>query len=376
MNDKLRILIVNRALGTLFGGGESFDLNAARYLTKRGHRVTVITAKPLLRKPLEYPDINVVYLPSPNLRRYAYLSERINKLSAAIYHLDNWLFERKVFRWLSEGEKYKQFDIVQCCSLLNLPRWIASRWKLPVVMWLPGPPSGLARKVIKKLIHKPNFGLFTHGAPVEVSEKQMDLILDKDFFVVEPGIDLMIADSAKSDRETLKRSLKIPDNALIGITVCWLVPVKNVSFLIHGITEAIKKGANYHWLIVGNGPERQKLEKLTEELGIASNVHFLGYQTNQKVHKLLAISDVYALTSTYENFSISTLEAMAHRLPVIATEVGYLQVMIRESDAGILVPSNGIAALADALVKLAFDAELRQTLEKKGEHMPKTLVGL
>ena len=362
----MRILIVNRAMGTLFGGGESFDLNAARYLTKCGHRVTVITAKPLLRRPLEYPDINVVYVPSSNLRRYAYLSERINKkLSAVIYHLDNWLFEQQVFHWLSTREQYKRFDVIQCCSLFRLPRWVLSRWRLPVVSWLPGPPSGLARKAIMKLISHPNFALFTHGAPVKVL-KRTGLEPEKDFFVVEPGIELAVVDRAKANREELKRSLKIADDALIGITVARLVPVKNVGFLIRGIALALNKGVNYHWLIIGDGPEKEKLEQLAEKLGVFSNIHFLGYRPNAEVHQLLAASNIYALTSTYESFSISTLEAMAHKLPVIATEVGYLQIMVKDSGAGILVPPNDENALANALVKLASENVMRHELGDRG----------
>ena len=236
---------------------------------------------------------------------------------------------------------------------------------MPVVSWLPGPPSGLTRKTIMKLISHPNFGLFAHGAPVEAL-KRMGLEPGKDFFVVEPGIELAVVDSAKANREELKRSLKIADDVLIGITVARLVPVKNIGFLIRGLVLALNKGVNCHWLIIGDGPEKEKLKQLAQKLGVSSNIHFLGYRPNAEVHQLLAASNVYALTSTYESFSISTLEAMAHKLPVIATEVGYLQVMVKDSGAGILVPSNDENALANALVELASKDELRQELGDKG----------
>jgi len=233
------------------------------------------------------------------------------------------------------------------------------------VSWLPGPPSGLARKAIMKLVSHPNFALFTHGAPVKVL-KRMGLEPEKDFFVVEPGIELAVVDSAKANRDEIKRSLKIADDALIGITVARLVPVKNVGFLIRGLALALNKGVNYHWLVIGDGPEKGKLKQLGQKLGVSSNIHFLGYRPNAEVHQLLAASDVYALTSTYENFSISTLEAMAHKLPVIATEVGYLQAMVKDSGAGILVPSSDENALANALVKLASEDALRRELGNKG----------
>ena len=119
----MNILIVNRALGTLFGGGEHFDLNAAWHLTKRGHKATAITAKPLIGKPLKYDEVEVTYVTSPNLRRYSYVTECVhNKVSAVLRHVDNWLFERQVLRWLSVGSRYRKFDVVQCCSLFNLPQ--------------------------------------------------------------------------------------------------------------------------------------------------------------------------------------------------------------------------------------------------------------
>ena len=144
--------------------------------------------------------------------------------------------------------------------------------------------------------------------------------------------------------------------------------MKNVSFLIRGLALALNKGVNYHWLIIGDGPEKEKLKQLAQKLGVSSNIHFLDYRPNAQVHQLLTASDVYALTSTYESFSISTLEAMAHKLPVIATEVGYLQIMVKDSGAGILVPPNDENALANALVKLASEDAMRHKMGDRGRN--------
>lgn len=119
----MKLLLVNRALGTLFGGGESFDLNAARHLQRRGHDVVLLTARPLVGQANnQFQDIPVVYVPSPELRRYAYATQTLNsKLSASFYHFDNYLFERAAWRWLASSPG-QELLIVQCSSLFSLPK--------------------------------------------------------------------------------------------------------------------------------------------------------------------------------------------------------------------------------------------------------------
>jgi len=357
----MKILIVNRALGILFGGGESFDRNAARYLTKRGHQVTVVTGKPLFGPPKNrFNDLSIHYLPSADLRRVAYLTQNINnKLSAAFYHLDNLWFERNVLSWLSQDSRYRQFDVVQVCSLFWLAEKLLERWDLPVISWLPGIPSGLTRRRIRTLIINPHFGLFTHGDPMRFVQEKMRI---KNFEVIEPGLELEQIDAIRGDRAELRQQLGLPKDSLLGITVCRLVPVKNVPFLLEGLALAMEKNHKLHHLLVGDGPLMGRLKSQATELGITSRVHFLGYCPNAEVHKLLAVSDFFVLTSIYENFSISTLEAMAHRLPVIATEVGYLQVLVKESGGGLLVPPEDAPALAEAIIRMAEDQYLRNKL--------------
>ena len=309
----MNILIVNRALGTLFGGGESFDYNAARHLMKRGHRVTMITGRPLLGAPRNtVSDVKVVHVPAPSLRRFAYMTEGVNsKLSAAFRHLDNALFEWAVWRWYSAQEA-GAFDIVQCCALFSLPRRLLGAARQPVVSWLPGPPSGRVRRLLPGLIADRNFGLFTRGSP-EWTLTKMGFERSRDYEIIEPGIDLATIDSTPVERDALRGTLGISADELCGVTTARLVPVKNLGLLLEGIAQAKRRGAIWQWLIIGDGPLESRLRQRARALGVLDQIHFLGHRPHAEVYRWLAAADLFALTSSYENFSNAALEAMASR---------------------------------------------------------------
>lgn len=368
----MKILIVNRALGTLFGGGESFDINAARYLSERGHQVTVLTGKPLWGQPAnQFPDVNVTYLRTPALRRYAYATQNwSSKLSAAFYHLDNLLFEMSAYRWINRQTADKP-DVVQCCSLFNLPAWLVQKGSHAAVAWLPGPPSGLIRKRLLTLIRDPHFGLYTHGSP-EWSLKKMGLHLQRDFQTIGPGVELQRIRQTPSARCALRERLQIPQDALVGITTARLIPIKNHTLLFRAIERAKQRGTEWHWLIVGNGPLQTALEQEVSKIGIANQVHFLGYQTQEDVHRCLTAADLFGLSSHYENFSIATLEAMGHSLACFGTDVGYLRHLIQDSGAGIVTPANDATSMADMLVAMA-NPERRREYGKCGRDFVRAL---
>jgi glycosyltransferase involved in cell wall biosynthesis len=81
---------------------------------------------------------------------------------------------------------------------------------------------------------------------------------------------------------------------------------------------------------------------------------------------MLAASDVFVLPSRYENFSNAVLEAMAHGLPVIGTQVGYLQDLIRDSGAGVAVPLGDVASMSNAIGNMAANEGRRKEYSKRG----------
>lgn len=364
----MKILIINKMLGTILGGGETFDLTIARMLTRLDNEVTVVTGRPFFSPPLFYPDLKVIYLRAPILRSFEEKARYLNNtLGTVCRYLDNLIFEHFVFSWLLRNQKYYQFQIVQCCSMFWLPKWLIQTLGIPVVSWLPGPPSRLVQKQLRSLVRYPHFGLFTHGDPVRILENQLGFVRGMDFEIIEPGVDIATAKAYDSKRNSIRNNLLVPPELVVGVTIARLIAVKNIPFLLRGIQIATQNPKiHLIWYVVGNGPEHLSLKKLAIKMGLQRCVHWLGQLPQSGVHEILKAADVFALTSSYESFSIATLEAMAHGLPVVATDVGFLSTIVKESHGGILVKLGDDEGLAQAIIKLATDGEYRQQLGANG----------
>jgi glycosyltransferase involved in cell wall biosynthesis len=113
-------------------------------------------------------------------------------------------------------------------------------------------------------------------------------------------------------------------------------------------------------LIVGEGPERGRVQKQIRQLGISDSVHLTGERLD--VPELLAASDVFVLSSRSEGMPVSVLEAMAAGLPIVASRVGGVPEQIADGESGLLVEPGDPDELAAALARLTHDADLRHRL--------------
>jgi hypothetical protein len=124
--------------------------------------------------------------------------------------------------------------------------------------------------------------------------------------------------------------------------------------------EAIRQVPEATFVLAGEGPEREPLEALTAQLGIAGRVRFLGRR--EDVPELLAACDVFALPSLYEGSSLAVLEAMAAGAPIVSSAIGGTDELIEDGRSGLLVAPGDAEALAAALRRLLGDSELRESL--------------
>jgi glycosyltransferase involved in cell wall biosynthesis/aminoglycoside phosphotransferase (APT) family kinase protein len=126
------------------------------------------------------------------------------------------------------------------------------------------------------------------------------------------------------------------------------------------LLEAIAQVPDALFLLAGEGPEREPLEALARELGIADRVRFLGRR--EDIPQLLATCDVFALPSLYEGSSLAVLEAMAARIPIVSSAIGGTDELIEDGRSGLLVAPGDAEALAVALRRVLGDETLRRSM--------------
>ena len=120
----------------------------------------------------------------------------------------------------------------------------------------------------------------------------------------------------------------------------------------------------WHLTLVGDGPLRKTLEAMVERLGIADSVSFVGMRND--VSDWMSRADVFILTSNYEGFPRSILEAMRSTLPVVASDVGGVSESVVDGQTGFLIQRKDSSSLRSRLRQLIEDADLRSNLGQQG----------
>lgn len=175
------------------------------------------------------------------------------------------------------------------------------------------------------------------------------------------GIDAAKFNVARADSGPRRRlgDFAPPGTVLIG-NVARLDKVKDQAGLISAF-KRLREGdrhADCRLIIVGAGPQRDELERQIAQLGLAATVQLLGNRDD--VAELLAECDVFALSSIAEGMPVTLLEAMAARLPVVATDVGGVASVVETGVTGTLVPAGDPQAMAEALSAYVTDETLRR----------------
>jgi glycosyltransferase involved in cell wall biosynthesis len=126
--------------------------------------------------------------------------------------------------------------------------------------------------------------------------------------------------------------------------------------------EAVAAADGVQLVIAGEGPDRAPLEQRARELGIAQRVRFLDAQPRRRVVELFRAADATILSSSWENFPHTVVEALAVGTPVLAMEAGGVGEVVRDGVNGLLVPAGDTGRLADAVRRYFADDGLRERL--------------
>ncbi|MFH1031248.1 MAG: glycosyltransferase [Chloroflexota bacterium] len=154
-----------------------------------------------------------------------------------------------------------------------------------------------------------------------------------------------------SDKEKAKRELGFTDQKVI-LFVGRIEPLKGIDRLLQAITYLPEK-TGLKLVIIGGGEqsrsEMERLQKLSDQLGIRDMVVFPGVVEHQQLPRYYNAADVSVVASYYESFGLVALESLACGIPVIATDVGDLRDIIRQGETGYIVDSNVPRSLAEKI---------------------------
>jgi glycosyltransferase involved in cell wall biosynthesis len=166
-------------------------------------------------------------------------------------------------------------------------------------------------------------------------------------------------------RQEARKRLACPDEAIL-MHLSNFRPVKRVVDAVKVFAEVVKQ-IPARLVLVGDGPDRSTAEWLAHDLGIHDRIHFMGKQ--ESVNTLLPLADLMLMPSELESFGLAALEAMACKVPAIATRVGGVPELIEHGVTGMLYPVGAIGEMAAGAVSLLAD---RPRLEEMRDAARKT----
>ena len=180
------------------------------------------------------------------------------------------------------------------------------------------------------------------------------------------GVELDIVGPSGHDKSELKRELGLdPEGPVVG-TIGRLVYQKAQYVFLHAAAHVVEVVPNAQFLIVGEGPLRPDLERLSRELDLRT-CRFVGFR--EDIPRILSLMDVFALSSILEGFPQVLLEAMAAARPVVATQIDGVTEVVQDDATGLLVPPQKPVALASAITSLLQDQVMANRLAKAGRKL-------
>jgi len=180
-----------------------------------------------------------------------------------------------------------------------------------------------------------------------------------------------IAVPAEAERIGIRARLGLPDDAFVVGTVGTMRPVKNHRGLIEAFARCAGRQPRLHLLLIGDGPERPRIEADVARLRLADRVRLLGRQ--DAATEWLGAMDLFVLPSHREGTSLALLEASWRGLPVVATDTGGNAEVVEAGVGGTLVPPGDPDALAAAIEAYVSDPAMARSHGERGRERVRRL---
>jgi len=337
----VKIAILAGFVPTQVGGTEIATCYLAQHLAERGHQVHIITGD----IPSIAPQIDGIQIHKVRIIR-GKLLEFISFLVACISII------RKI-----------KPDIVHAQNIVRaLPaRVIKAILGKPYVVYGRGSDIYFLSSFNRFISRIALSGASRLIAQTDDMKKSLSRLYRRNIVVIPNGVEL--DKFTGISREESRHQLRINDQEKILLFVGRLEPIKGVRYLVEAMS-LIAQENKVRLLIVGDGGERQMLETLAARLKLTASISFQGQVPHDTIPQYMAAGDIFILPSLSEGFPLTSLEAMASGLPIIATEVRGMPEIIAEGENGFLVPPRKPRKLAEKILLLLNNSELREKMAR------------
>ena len=368
----MNILYISQFFSTTTGGGELVFYDWAVGMTKRGHNVcaicnyfkgikendsnemivdgiTVDIVKPIIKHKGELPPSisqNMRYIINAIVRG----SKTITAKKIHIIHANNFA-SAIVGSVLAKIHNLPVIITNHGIFTINSPdnwnRWTAQNNTSRIYSVIGPLFEKITTKVPADIIHTVSYAM---------KEDLVKFNVKHDIVVIHNGINLRNYDNFEFDKDYQNYILYIGR----------LVFVKNLDVIISAFKDVVKKVPNAKLIVVGDGPMRDKWEKMVSELHLDQNIEFTGYISHEKKIELLSKCSSLLLPSSFEPFGLVLLEAFAMSKPVLVSDQRAFYEIVDEGVDGFILPTHDPHKWAEKIIYLLSNKTICQDMGNKG----------
>jgi glycosyltransferase involved in cell wall biosynthesis len=374
LNKNLRVAVLNTQPPHLyFGGVERRILEIAKRLNDQVTTTVYSGTKKGFSKSAIINKINLVPCSSTDI----------------VYPLDNWTFNRTISKMFEsfktnifEAHTVSGYKLVKTIRRKNLEKPFINTVHGVLADEYFQSSKSLGSSLRSKLS---NFFMGYLGKIEKEASKEANLIVTVSWYsfkkivelydisqkkirVVPNGVDVQQF-RPNEDNEQIK-SRFCRNNEHVILFVGNLIPRKGLHYLIRAAKAVLKENKSVKFLIVGDGPIKNKMLSYSKKLGVSEKFVFLGNVSDSLLSKLYNCADVFVSSSVQEGQGITLLEAQATAKPVIAFDVSAIKEVVMNKETGLLIKPDSIE-LANSILQLISNKSLREKMGRLGRDFVK-----
>ena len=359
----MHLLLINNEFWPIGGGGSTVTLYALQYLVRAGHKVTLITSH-FRGLPWKETRDGATIIRVPTIRRYKDFCAQwelvIFGVSALIYTFfftlrHNVDFIQAYFAvpagwvaWLIYLTRGIPYGVYFGGS--DIPGANPSRYRYVYPILTP---------LLKRIWRKAKFRTVCSD---ELARLGREADPGQEFLVIPNGVEI----------ERFRPIERPPNPKVKVLFIGRLIPRKGFQRVVEALPKVRSQAQHpFEIEVVGTGAFRSELDSFAEKLGVSDLIHYVGAAPYDKLHESYQYADIFVLTSLSEGMPSVILEAMGCGLPIVASDVGGNNEIVKEGENGFLIEGDDIDHLAEVLTQLIDNQELRKKMGEKSQTLAK-----